>query len=309
MCHEPTLGWGDGGALSRGYPGTLHWRNSQTILNVAYLNKWFWTGSSSTLEAQAKAAITGPLGQNISPVLAEERLKQIPDYVRLFKEAFGEPPSFDRALNAIVAFERTIISQNIPFDRYMQGEKTALTAQQIAGLELFQGKAGCIQCHHGPMLTDEAFHSLGVPKHPDFETEPLRQIAMRERMKSKGIPEEVYSAFDRDPGRYLDTKQDEDRGKFRTPPLRDLISTAPYMHNGVFKTLDEVIAFYDQGGGEEPFGTKSPLITPLALSAEEQAALRAFLESLSGDEILVEPPTLPAYGVLRLPQSGQQDSP
>lgn len=305
-CHEPKLGWGDGGALSRGYPATLHWRNSQTILNVAYLNKWFWTGSSSTLEAQAKAAMTGPLAQNMNPALAEERLKQIPDYVRLFKEAFGEPPSFDRALNAIVAFERTIVSQNVPFDRYMQGDKTALTTQQIKGLELFQGRAGCIQCHNSSMLTDQDFHNLGVPKHPDFETEPLRQIAMRERMKSKGVPKAVYMAFDRDPGRYLDTKKDEDQGKFRTPPLRELTYTSPYMHNGVFKTLDEVIAFYDQGGGEDPFGTKSPLIKPLALSAEEKAALRAFLESLSGDEILVELPTLPSYGILPVPQLSQR---
>jgi cytochrome c peroxidase len=308
-CHAPKLGWGDGGDLSRGYPATLHWRNSQTILNVAYSNKWFWTGSSSTLEAQAKAAMTGALAQNMNPALAEERLKQIPDYVRLFKEAFGEPPSFDRALDAIAAFERTIVSKNVPFDRYMQGDKTALTAQQIAGLELFQGKAGCIQCHHGPMLTDEDFHNLRVPKHPDFETEPLRQIAMRERMNSKGIPEAVYITFDRDPGRYLDTKKDEDKDKFRTPPLRELIYTSPYMHNGVFKTLDEVIALYNQGGGEDPFGSKSSLLKPLALSAEEQAALRALLESLSGDEILLEPPTLPPYGILPLPQPSQPGAP
>lgn len=305
-CHEPKLGWGDGGDLSRGYPATLHWRNSQTILNAAYLNKWFWTGASSTLEAQAKAAMTGPLAQNMNPALAEERLKQIPGYVKLFQEAFGVPPSFDRALNAIAAFERTIVSRNVPFDRYMQGDTTALTTEQIQGLELFQGKAGCIQCHHGPMLTDEAFHNLGVPRHPAFETDPLRQIAMRERMKSKGVPEAAYLTFDRDPGRYLDTKRDEDKGKFRTPPLRELAYTAPYMHNGVFKTLEEVIAFYDQGGGEDPFGTRSPLLKPLALTREEKAALHAFLKSLNGNEILVEPPALPAYEILPLPHVSQQ---
>jgi cytochrome c peroxidase len=305
-CHEPKLGWGDGGALSRGYPATLHWRNSQTILNAAYLDQWFWTGSSSTLEAQAKAAMTGPLAQNMNTRLAEERLRQIPEYVRLFQEAFGESPTFDRALNAIAAFERTIVSKNAPFDRYMHGEKTALTVEQLTGLELFQGKAGCIQCHHGPMLTDQAFHNVGVPNHPDFETEPLRQIAMRERMGAKGVPEAVYMTFDRDPGRYLDTKKDEDRGKFRTPPLRELKYTAPYMHNGVFNTLEEVIEFYDQGGGEDPFGTKSPLIKALGLTKAEKAALRTFLESLSGDEILVEPPTLSPYGILPLSPVSQQ---
>ncbi len=299
-CHDPKLGWGDGNDLSRGYPGTLHWRNSQTILNVAYLDKWFWTGSSPTLEAQARAAITGPLAQNMNPGLAEERLKQIPEYVKLFQEAFGGPPTFENILKAIAAFERTILSRNVPFDRYMQGDKAALTPEQVKGLELFQGKAGCIQCHHGPLFTDQDFHNLGVPKHPAFEENPLRQIAMRERMKAKGIPEAVYLAFDRDPGRYLDTKQEEDKGKFRTPPLRELKYTAPYMHNGVFTTLEEVIEFYDKGGGEDPFGTKSPLIKPLGLTTEEKAALRAFLESLSGEEVLVELPVLPEYGILPL---------
>jgi cytochrome c peroxidase len=305
-CHEPSLGWGDGNDLSRGYPATLHWRNSQTVLNVAYLTKWFWTGSSPTLEAQAKSAITGPLAQNMNPGLAEERLKQIPEYVRLFKEAFGGAPTFDNGLKAIVAFERTIVSRNVPFDRYMRGDKAALTPEQVKGLELFRGKARCIQCHHGPVLTDEDFHNLGVPKNPAFEKEPLRQIAMRERIKAKGIPEAVYSTFDRDPGRYLDTKKDEDKGKFRTPPLRELKYTAPYMHNGVFATVGEVIEFYDRGGGEDPFGTKSSLLNPLGLTAEEKAALVAFLDGLNGDPVKVEQPSLPAYGILPMPMSARR---
>ena len=304
-CHFPDLGWGDGGDLSRGYPGTLHWRNSQTILNVAYLDKFFWTGSSPTLEAQAKAAITGPLAQNMNPGLAEERLKQIPEYVRMFKEAFGEPPTFDNALKAIAAFERTIISKNVPFDRYMKGEKVALTSEQVQGLRLFEGKAGCIRCHNGPLSTDQNFHNLGVPKNPAFEKVPLRQIAMRERMKAKGIPEGVYMTFDRDPGHYLDTKKDEDKGKFRTPTLRELKYTAPYMHNGALTDLKGVIDFYDRGGGEDPFGTKSPLMKPLGLTVEEKAALAAFLESLSGDKILVKAPDLPVYGVLPPPGSSR----
>jgi cytochrome c peroxidase len=303
-CHDPKMGWGDGNELSIGYPATLHWRNSQTVLNAAYLAKWFWTGSSATLEAQAKAAITGPLAQNMNPGLAEERLKQIPEYVKLFKEAFGGAPTFDTALKAIVAFERTIVSTNVPFDRYMRGDKTALTPEQVKGLELFQGKAACIRCHNGPLLTDQDLHNLGVPKNPAFEKDPFRQIAMRERIKAKGIAEAVYSTFDRDPGRYLDTKKDEDKGKFRTPTLRELKYTAPYMHNGVFATLGEVIEFYDRGGGSDPFGTKSPLMKPLGLTKEEKAALQAFLDSLNGDPVLVERPVLPQYGVLPMPKSG-----
>ncbi len=128
---------------------------------------------------------------------------------------------------------------------------------------------------------------------------------MRERLKAKKIPEEIYLALDRDPGRYRDTQKEEDKGKFRTPPLRELVYTTPYMHNGVFFTLQEVVDFYDQGGGEDPFGTKAELMKPLNLSDEEKAALVAFLESLSGDEILMEEPVLPDYAVLPFLMKGQ----
>lgn len=300
-CHAPNLGWGDGNALSIGYPGTVHWRNSQTIMNTAYLNKWFWTGSAATLEAQAKSAMTGPLAQNMNPGLAEERLKQIPEYVRRFKQAYDSAPTFDNTLAAIAAFERTVVSKNVPFDRYMNGDKKALSATQLKGMELFSGKAGCIACHGGAMLTDEDFYNVGVPQNKAFAKDYMRQIAMRERIKAKGIPESDYLSFDRDPGHFLDTKKAEDKGKFRTPPLRELKYTAPYMHNGVFATLDQVIEFYDQGGADDPFGTKSPLLKPLKLSKDDKAALRAFLEALSGDPILVEAPKLPDYEVLPFP--------
>lgn len=297
-CHEPKLGWGDGADLSRGYPGTLHWRNSQTILNAAYLDKLFWAGGSPSLEAQAKSALTGPLAQNMNTLLAEQRLKQIPVYVKLFKEAYAQPPSFDGALKAIAAFERTIVSRNVPFDRYLTGDKSALTAEQMQGMALFSGKAGCIACHHGPLLTDMSFHNTGVPKHPAFEKEPLRQIAMRERIAAKGITEEINAGLDRDPGRYLETKNAEDKGKFRTAPLRELKYTAPYMHNGTLESLIAVVNFYDQGGGENSFATKSRLLKPLGLTLAEKKALVSFLESLSGDPIIVEAPPLPEYGLV-----------
>jgi cytochrome c peroxidase len=300
-CHDPKQGWGDGGELSKGYPGTLHWRNSQTVLNAAYLDKLFWTASSPDLPAQAKSAITGALAQNMKPLLMEERLKQIPEYVKLFKVTYGGLPTFDNALKAISSFERTIVSKNVPFDKYMKGDKTALTSEQVKGLELFQGKAGCIQCHNGPMLTDMKRYNLGVPKNPAFEEDPQRQIAMRERLRGKGVPESVVLTLDRDPGRYRDTQREEDKGKFRTAPLRELKYTAPYMHDGVFYTLEEVVDFYNKGGADDPFGTKSPLIKPLGLTQEEKKAIVAFLGGLSGDEILVDPPVLPDYGILPLP--------
>lgn len=304
-CHHPSSGWGDGNDLSRGYPGTTHWRNSQTVVNSGFLSAWFWTGSAKTMEDQAKSAMTGPLAGNMNINLAEERLKQVPEYVALFKQAYGDKPTMDKAFAAMAAFQRTLNSTDSPFDRYMRGESTALTAQQLRGKALFEGKADCIACHSGPLLTDQQFHNIGVPKNPAFETDPQRQMAMRERIRSKGVAEEIYLKLDRDPGRYLDTKKAEDFGRFRTPPLRYTAYTAPYMHNGVFFTLAEVVDFYDRGGDEDPFGTKSKDVRPLGLTAAEKADLVAFLEGLSGAEVKVASPKLPPYGVLKLPMAGQ----
>lgn len=303
-CHDPKLGWGDGGELSRGYPGTVHWRNSQTVVNAAYLDRWFWTASSPSLEKQAHSAATGPLAGNLNPRLGEERMKQIPVYVELFQQVYGARPDWDKALSAIAAFERTVVSADSDFDRFMRGEAAALTAQQLRGKDLFEGKANCIACHNGALMTDQKHHNIGVPPNPAFTKDPLRQIAMRERIRSKKVPEEVYLKFDRDPGHYLDTKATADLGKFRTPPLRYLAYTAPYMHNGVFYSFDEVVDFYDAGGGEDPFGTKSALIKPLGLSDREKADLIAFLDSLSGPEVKMARPQLPPYGLLEFPMDG-----
>ena len=305
-CHEPKQGWGDGGDLSRGYPGTVHWRNSQTVMNSAYLTKgWFWTSSAPTLEKQAHGAITGALAGNLKPVLAEERLKQIPRYVELFKKVYGEAPSYERALSAISAYERTLVSDDSPFDQYMRGDKTALNARQLRGKALFEGKAQCIVCHNGALMTDQAHYNIGVPPNPAFEEDPQRQIAMRERMRSKGFTEDVYLKLDRDPGRFRATKDMADIGKFRTAPLRYIKYTAPYMHNGAFITLEEVVDFYNRGGDDDPFVTKTDKIKPLGLNPQEKADLIAFLDSLSGKEILVERPELPPYGLLKFPMTNQ----
>lgn len=230
-------------------------------------------------------------------------MKQIAVYVDLFQRVYGEKPSWEKAMLAIAAYERKVTSNDAPFDRFVRGDRTAMTAGQQRGRTLFETKAGCIACHNGALLTDEQHYNIGVPPNPEFVTNPQRQIAMRERIRGKGIPEQVYLKFDRDPGRYLETKKDEDLGKFRTPPLRYLTYTAPYMHNGVFFTLEEVVDFYDRGGDADSFGTKSDLITPLRLSGQEKADLVSFLESLSGTELRHERPTLPPYGVLEFPMT------
>lgn len=295
-CHVPADGWGEGGQVSRGYPGTSHWRNSQTIINSSYYHKLFWAGEATSLEVQANSAWTGPLAGNLDPIMAEERLNQVPEYLRRFKQAFGTPPNWLDALRAVAAYERTLVSRNVPFDKFMQGDKKALTPKAVQGMDLFQGKAGCIQCHNGPLFTDESLHNIGVPKNPLFQGEIDAQTAMRWQYRARGVAEEEYRAADRDLGLFYTTKQNEDKGKFRTPTLRYLCYTAPYMHNGLFKSLDEVVSFYNKGGEEDP--NKSPLLKPLKLSKGEEAALVEFLKSLCGDEILEEEVEIPQYEVL-----------
>lgn len=300
-CHRPDAGWGDGGDLSRGYPGTQHWRNSQSILNSAYYTKLFWAGEETSLESQALSAATSNVAGNGDPVMMEERLRQVPEYVRRFKEVFGtELPKISDAWRAIAAFERTLVSdpKKVPFDRYTMGDRNALSSLAQRGLKIFQGKGGCLQCHNRPLFSDEDYHNLAVPKNPAFEEEPLSQITLRYQHVIRGVPEEIYRKADTDLGLYYMTKRKEDMGKFRTPSLRELKYTAPYMHNGVFFTLEEVVDFYNQGGGEDP--NKSPLLKPLTLTEEEKKALLAFLESLSSDEpITVEPPVLSDYAVMK----------
>ena len=296
-CHLPNAGWGDGNAISLGYPGTLHWRNSQTIINTAYQSKLFWAGEKTSLEAQAKSAWTGNVAGNLDPIMAEETMRQIPGYVERFNEVFGtESPTFDDALRALAAFQATVNSQNVPFDIYLRGNQEAMSDAALRGAGLFIGKARCIECHGGPLFTDQSYHNTGVPKSPDFETDPLRQITLRYQHRARGVPEEVYRSADRDLGLYYTTKQDVDKSKFRTPPLREVGQTGPYMHNGAFETLEEVVEFYNDGGGDNP--NLDPLIRPLGLTANEIADVVAFLESLTGDPIIIQQPDMPEYAVM-----------
>ncbi len=300
-CHDPRLGWGDGAALSRGYAGTQHWRNSQTTINTAYLSKLFWAGESPSLEAQAKSAITGNLAGNGDPVMIEERLAQIPEYVEMFRAAFGvDRPTFALVLKAIASFERSeLIVNDTDFDLFLAGDDQALSEAARRGLQLFQGKARCIACHNGPLLSDEQFHHLGLPDNSLFQSDPLRQVSLRYQHFIRGVPQEVYRRAHTDLGLYYTTKREDDKGKFRTPPLRYLEYTAPYMHNGVFATLEEVIDFYNQGGGDDPH--KSPWLVPLKLSEDEQEDLLEFLYALSGEEIRMNPPVLPLYQPIASP--------
>ncbi len=300
-CHMPEFGWGDGNGISRGYPGTRHWRNSQTVLNSAYYGKLFWEGSVTSLESQAPAAAEGNVAGNGDPAMMEMRLRFIPEYVKRFNAVFGTDwPRLTHAYQAISAFERTVVSdpKQVPFDRYANGETNALSPAALRGFQLFTGKASCLQCHNGPLGSDERYYALGVPENDLFQRDPLAQITHRWQHYQKGISEKGYRAADQDFGLYYVTKNPKDKGKFRTPSVRELKYTGPYMHNGVFNTLEEVVAFYNRGGGEA--ANKTPLLKPLGLSEDEVKDLVAFLEALSMDKpLLMEAPKLPEYAPLK----------
>ncbi len=303
-CHDPKQGWAFADPICRGYPGTVHWRNCQTTVNVGYYGKLFWQGNSKSLEAQARTAAKGAVAGNGEFDVMIERLRQTPRYRELFRKAFGDrEPNLGNAWRAIAAFERAVLTQReTPLDRYLKGDRNALSPKARKGLQLFVGKAGCIECHNGPMLTDEKYYNLGVPRAPEFEESGLNQITFRFEQYAKGVPERYYRTFKDDAGLYYTTKKKEDMGKFRTPSLRYIKYTAPYMHNGVFFTLEEVIEFYNKGGGENEFtdgthgvNTKTPILKPLNLTDEEKEALVAFLEELSGDEIRIGDVNVPDY--------------
>ncbi len=304
-CHDPKFGWGDGSELARGYPGTMHWRNSQTLVNMGFMTGGFhWDSGLASLSDQVHDAMGAGFVANIDTVLGEERLRQIPEYEQQFKAIWGEGPTQAKIAESIAAFERSIVSVDSPFDLYMAGKTNAMSTSALRGMDLFNGKANCSSCHHGSTLTDQDFHNTSVPPSIGLFEDPLRQVTFRYLMRVKGLAPEVYQGLDRDPGRYLATQDPDDLGQFRTPPLRYLKYTAPYMHNGVFYTLDEVVEFYNIGGTPDAFGTKSPLIKPLGLSRAEKGDLVAFLESMSGSEILVSVPELPKYGLQDFPKSG-----
>jgi cytochrome c peroxidase len=295
-CHSAATGYGATTAISFGGPGTSHWRNAQTLINVGYYTKLNWDGGKKSIEQQNSGAWGGAVAGNLDKALAEERLAQIPEYVERFNNVFGTTyPRWDDALKAVATYQRTLISRNVPLDAFLDGDESAISDAAKRGAELFQGEAGCIACHNGPLVSDDSYHATGVPLNSEFLNSPLKQITFRYEQWAKGATEDVYRTTSADFGLFYVTKQNVDAGKFRTPSLRDLCYTAPYMHNGVFNTLEEVVAFYNDGGGDTP--NKSDLMSPLNLTAEQQSDLVVFLESLCGDPITDEAPELPPYGV------------
>lgn len=291
-CHQPERAWTDGLPLSRGYPSTLYFRNTPSLFNTAHQAHLYWDGRlGSDLPTTVRDHIAEAHFMNADGQLVVERLLQKPEYEGLFQQAFGGEPSYGRVLSAVAAYVASLRSPETPYDRYRAGEPSALSPEARRGLELFEGRAGCSACHSGALLSDGEFHNLGVPTNPEIFTDPLRHIVFRRFFRTLGLGE--YRRLAQDPGLYALTQDEEDRGKFRTPSLREVARTGPYMHNGVFASLRELVEFYNAGGGDDP--RKDGHLRALGLAAEEVSALVAFLESLSGELPAVEKPQPPAY--------------
>ena len=298
-CHVPAKGWTDGEALSTGYPGTRYFRSTPTIMNAVHSKYFYWDGrlGGDDFPTQARDSINDSHFMAANGQIMLQRMKQIPLYVELFESAGLGEPGLTGITKAIAAFETTIVSKNVPFDNYLRGDSNAISAQAKKGLDLFQGKAGCIRCHNGPYFSDEKPYSLGIPENPEVFSDPFRIITMRSLLKFLGTPN--YSNLRNDPGYFAVTKEYKDFGKFYTPTLREVARTAPYMHNGMLPTLEAVVDYYNGGGAEEGLN-KTPLLKPLNLTNDEKAALVEFLESLSGDEIIVnlKMSDLPEYEII-----------
>ncbi|NCQ29315.1 MAG: cytochrome-c peroxidase [Armatimonadetes bacterium] len=262
-CHDPKAGWADPRQFSEGVDHAKGGRNAPTVLNSAHYQFQFWDGRAGSLEKQALGPIQNPVEMKMTMPLALDRLQGIPGYVKAFQEVFGGAPSDETVAKAIAAFERTVISRNSPFDRYLAGDTAAMSPAAVRGMKLFNGKAPCSPCHTGPSFTDSKFHNLGIGA---GATEP-------------------------DVGRFKVTNNPQDYGAFKTPTLRSVALTAPYLHDGSERTLEAVVEFYNRGGNRNP--NLAPLMLPLRLTQSEKSALVAFLEALTGEDLGITEPALP----------------
>jgi cytochrome c peroxidase len=265
-CHDPERGWTDRSPVSTGIRGQKGGRSAPTVLNSAYMEVQFWDGRAKTLEDQAKGPIQNPIEMGSTHEETVKRIANVKGYAPYFKAAFGdEKVDIDRVAKAIATFERTVLTGNSAYDRWQAGDKGSMSAAALRGHALFNDstKGNCAICHDGFNFSDSDFHNLGVGLKTDKP----------------------------DLGRFEITKLEKDTGAFKTPTLRNLADTAPYMHDGSEKTLEEVVAFYDRGGEKNP--QLDGRIHPLGLTSAERADLVAFLNALNGEKVDIKAPRLP----------------
>jgi cytochrome c peroxidase len=265
-CHNPALGWSDGLKTGVGINGAVLPRATPTILNVAYNTQFMWDGRKKSLEDQALGPMKTPEEMRTDFTATVHLLGSAEGYVAMFNKAFpGEPIGEQTIAKAIAAFQRTVVSRDSRFDRWLAGDRKAITAQEYRGYQVFNDPArgSCAKCHSGPNFTDNGYHNIGLGQ-------------------GEGPPDE---------GRFKIKAVASMKGAFKTPTLRDIALTAPYFHDGSATTLMEVVEHYDRGGDDKSNLSKD--IRPLNLTRAEKEDLVAFMMALNGRPAAVAVPQLP----------------
>ena len=260
-CHNPSLGWSDGLPTAIGDGMRVLGRSTPSIVNSAFNRYQMWDGRFNSLEEQAWGPMLASAEMHGSTEEVLAKLKAAPGYAQAFERAYpGEGMTKETVAKAIASFERTVISKDSPFDRWKQGDEAAVSPSAKRGFELFTGKANCVACHQGANFTDQGFHNIGLKNNTDE-------------------------------GRYAKVPIKVLKGAFKTPSLRDIALTAPYMHNGAYRTLEDVVDHYSRGGDNSE--NLDPNIKPLNLADQEKKDLVEFLRSLTGKQDPITLPKLP----------------
>ncbi|HCO22423.1 MAG: cytochrome-c peroxidase [Gimesia sp.] len=247
-CHSPVKGYSNADQFATGFKGQKGGRNSPTVINAAYNKFHFWDGRAGSLEEQALGPIANPIEMNLTTKEAVDRINAIPGYKKQFQKIFGSDATEENIAKAIATYERTILCGDAPYDRFKAGDKKALSESAQRGMQLFFGKAACSSCHSGPTFTDHAFHNIGVG----------------------------MDAKEPDAGRKAISNLGGDHGSFKTPTVRDIARSAPYMHDGSLKTLKEVVEHYNKGGIPNEFLDEE--IFKLNLTPQEVDDLVTFMK-------------------------------
>ncbi len=264
-CHDPSKGWSNAAQFATGFQGQVGGRSSPTVVNAGYHFFQFWDGRAQHVEGQALGPIQNPIEMAMEMGNLVERLNAIPGYREQFQDVFGTGVTEEGIAKAIGAFERTLLAGDAPYDRYKAGDKDALSEAAQRGMEIFFNKGHCSACHPGPLFTDGGFHNVGVG----------------------------WDKEEPDLGRFVSTNLEGDKGAFKTPMLRDIALTAPYMHDGSEATLEDVVEYYNKGGNKNPYLDEE--IFPLNLTDQEKADLVTFLKEGLTSKVYpkIEPPQLP----------------
>jgi len=285
-CHDVTRGFTDQLSVSEGIGNQMGRRNAPTTLNVALLQTLFLDGRSPTLEHQARLPIINPIEMGFPDgESAVNAIRDDPEYRKAFQAAYGRDVNYDDIGRAIAAFQRTLVFMDSPFQRFLEGETKAISADAAAGWALFNGKARCMSCHHmsrsNPLGTDNRFHNIGVSaRHQDFEGLARQGMAaLRDDPSEQKLEELALNTDFSELGRFMITGQRSDIGAFRTSMLLNVGITPPYMHDGSLKTMWDVMDHYNKGGEPNPFLDGG--MEPLALSETEINQMVAFLFALT----------------------------